>query len=115
MARVRLVLVVFLFTAIPILAAGVTAAHDINCGDTLGPGGYFQLQQNLDCSRADRGLILKDGAILDLNGHVVICTGFFPRAVFPYSERAHSFLTVRCWGRFTTPSLYQVTGIPLRT
>ena len=30
--------------------AGVTPSHIINCGDVLGPGGFFQLRQDLDCS-----------------------------------------------------------------
>ena len=74
MARMRSVLVVILFGAIVIFAGGVTPAHAINCGDTLGPGGQFQLQQDLDCSASfQTALTVKDGAILDLNGHIVTC------------------------------------------
>jgi hypothetical protein len=50
MARVRFVLVVIPFSAIIVFAGGVTSAHAINCGDVLGPGGRFQLQQDLHCS-----------------------------------------------------------------
>jgi hypothetical protein len=47
-------------------------AHAISCNDILGPGGNFELQQDLDCP-AGIGLTVKDGAILDLNGHIVTC------------------------------------------
>ena len=45
MAKVRFVLVVMLLGAIVIFSGGVTPAHAISCGDILGPGGSFQLQQ----------------------------------------------------------------------
>src|SRR5262249_52458632 len=73
MARVRFVLVVILFSTIPIFAGGVTAAHGINCGDVLGPGGNFKLQRDLDCTLENPALTVTDGAILDLDGHIVTC------------------------------------------
>jgi len=73
MARVRFVLVVILLGAIVIFAGGLTLVHAINCGDILGPGGNFQLQQDLDCPGP--ALTVRDGAILDLNGHIVTCGG----------------------------------------
>ena len=78
MVRVRFVLIVILLGAIGILAGGLTSAHAISCGDTLGPGGSFQLQEDLDCSSPliPNALTVKDGAILDLNGHIVTCGRF---------------------------------------
>lgn len=73
MARVRFILVVILFGAIVIFAGGVTPADAVSCGDILGPGGNFQLLQNLDCSPGLQALTVKDGAILNLNGHIVTC------------------------------------------
>jgi hypothetical protein len=64
MARVRFILVVILLGATVIFAGGVTPAHAVSCGDILGPGGNFQLQQNLDCPGPARALTVKDGAIL---------------------------------------------------
>src|SRR5262245_37377072 len=79
MARVGFVLGVVLLGPIVIFAGTVTPAHAIQCGDVLGPGGQFQLQQDLDCSSLpppltdETALTVKDGAILDLNGHIVTC------------------------------------------
>jgi parallel beta-helix repeat protein len=56
--------------------AGLTPSHIINCGDVLGPGGFFQLGQDLDCSTGGFNgptLTVRDGAILDLNWHSVTC------------------------------------------
>ena len=49
-----------------------TSADVINCGDVLGPGGRFQLEQDLTCPFS--ALTIRDGAILDLHGHRVTCT-----------------------------------------
>ena len=79
MARLRLVLVVILFSATPIFAGDVTPTHAISCGDTLGPGGNFKLQQDLDCSGTSLpALNVRDGAVLDLNGHIVTCRNLGP-------------------------------------
>ena len=51
-----------------------TQAHVINCGDDLGPGGLFQLEDDLACPGPLGGRItIRDGAILNLNGHRVTC------------------------------------------
>jgi hypothetical protein len=47
-------------------------ADVIQCGDVLGPGGRFTLEQNLECG--DNAITL-DGATLDLKGHIVTCSG----------------------------------------
>jgi parallel beta-helix repeat protein len=51
----------------------------IQCGDVLGPGGRFELQDNLECG--DSGLTLRDGATLDLKGHIVACRELFAGCV----------------------------------
>jgi hypothetical protein len=52
-----------------------THAAVINCGDVLGPGGLFQLEEDLTCSDfRQRGITIRDGAILNLNGHRVTCS-----------------------------------------
>jgi hypothetical protein len=53
-----------------LLAASGAAAQDIQCGDTLGPGGVFTLQTDLEC-QLRIGLTVRDGAVLDLGGHTV--------------------------------------------
>jgi hypothetical protein len=77
MARMRFVLGVILVGAIVFFAGNVTPAHTIRCGDTLGPGGSFQLEQDLDCPPNVTALTIKDGAVLDLNGHIVNCSADF--------------------------------------
>jgi hypothetical protein len=49
------------------------AGQTIQCGDTLGPGGVFQLQADLLCDDDDPAIALtvRDGAHLDLGGHTV--------------------------------------------
>lgn len=47
-------------------------AQDIPCGSVLGPGGRFTLQGNLECP--EHAVTVRDGAILDLNRHIVTCT-----------------------------------------
>jgi hypothetical protein len=57
------------------LALGsVPPTHAQGCGDVLGPGGYFRLEQDLTCPDVRGALTLRDGAILDLNGHTVTCS-----------------------------------------
>jgi parallel beta-helix repeat protein len=53
-----------------------THADAINCGDVLGPGGHFQLEQDLTCTflAGGNGITVRDGAILDLNGYRVTCS-----------------------------------------
>jgi parallel beta-helix repeat protein len=46
-------------------------ADAVQCGAVLGPGGRFALQANLECDSS--GITLRDGAILDLQGHIVAC------------------------------------------
>jgi parallel beta-helix repeat protein len=45
-------------------------AQPISCGATLGPGGVFVLQADLLCA-TPIGLTVRDGARLDLGGHLV--------------------------------------------
>jgi len=83
MARVRFVLVVILLGAIVIFAGALRPAHAVSCGDILGPGGNFELQADLDCLAGpgfSRSVTVMNGAILDLNGHIVTCN-FFPCVV----------------------------------
>jgi hypothetical protein len=47
-------------------------AHDIQCGDVLGPGGRFELEHDLE-ECFPRAVTVQDGAVLDLNGHIVTC------------------------------------------
>ena len=77
--------------------AGVTPSHIINCGDVLGPGGRFQLQQDLDCpSPPFHGpmLTVKDGAILDWNGHIVNCNDLGPQFDLVDTDRDYTHNTV---------------------
>jgi hypothetical protein len=62
------------------LGCGTLAHADaIQCGDVLGPGGRFELRANLEC---DTGAVtLRDGATLDLKGHIVACRQFGPCVV----------------------------------
>ena len=65
-----------LLGAIGIALGSVTPAHAdvIQCGDVLGPGGRFKLEHDLDCSGSPGGAVtIRDGAILDLQGHIVAC------------------------------------------
>jgi hypothetical protein len=43
------------------------------CGDVLGPGGRFQLEQDVECFNFNSAFTVRDGAILNLNGHTVKC------------------------------------------
>jgi parallel beta-helix repeat protein len=65
--------VVTLLGALGITLGSATAAHahDIQCGDVLGPGGRFELEHDLECG--SHAVTVRDGAILDLNGHIVAC------------------------------------------
>jgi parallel beta-helix repeat protein len=59
-----------------IVLSSVTPAHadGIMCGEVLGPGGRFELEDNLvEC--VGRAVTVQDGAILDLQGHIVACRG----------------------------------------
>jgi parallel beta-helix repeat protein len=66
--------VVILLGAIVIALGSVAPAHAdvIQCGDVLGPGGRFELEHNLE-ECFPRAVTVQDGAILDLNGHIVTC------------------------------------------
>jgi parallel beta-helix repeat protein len=68
--------VLMLTAVLGILPGRGTPAHTdvIQCGDVLGPGGRFALQANLECG-GDSGITVRDGAILDLKGHIVDCRG----------------------------------------
>jgi hypothetical protein len=68
--------VVMLLGAIGIALGSVTPARAdvIQCGDVLGPGGWFELEHDLECP-IGRGVTVRDGAILDLQGHIVACPG----------------------------------------
>jgi parallel beta-helix repeat protein len=65
--------VVMLLGALGIMLGSVTPAHAgvIQCGDVLGPGGRFVLEHDLEC--VTPAVTVQDGAILDLNGHIVAC------------------------------------------
>jgi parallel beta-helix repeat protein len=67
--------VVMLLGVLGISLGSVTLAHAdvIQCGAVLGPGGRFELKANLDCGES--AVTVRDGAILDLNGHIVACQG----------------------------------------
>lgn len=72
--RAVLLPVATLLGAIGIMLWSVTSAHadGIQCGDVLGPGGRFELEHDLECQRSP-AVTVRDGAILDLNGHIVSC------------------------------------------
>lgn len=65
--------VIMLLGALGIMLGSVTPAHAdvIQCGDVLGPGGRFELEHDLECNV--HAVTVRDGAILDLNGHIVEC------------------------------------------
>jgi parallel beta-helix repeat protein len=46
-----------------------------SAGTSSGRGGRFELEDNLECPYPSRGVTVRDGAILDLNGHIVACPG----------------------------------------
>ena len=59
-----------------VMLGSVTPAHAdvVQCGDVLGPGGRFTLEQDIVCQGgAGVGVTVQDGAVLDLNGHTVNC------------------------------------------
>jgi hypothetical protein len=47
------------------------AGQAISCGATLGPGGNFVLEADLDCGTVSPALTVRDGAHLDLGGHTI--------------------------------------------
>jgi hypothetical protein len=61
-------------------------AQDIQCGSVLGPGGRFRLERNLECPV--HAVTVRDGAILDLNRHIVTCTSDSYRCVVLTGEGA---------------------------
>jgi parallel beta-helix repeat protein len=67
--------VIMLLGVLGISLGSVPLAHAdvIQCGDVLGPGGRFELKDNLACGES--GVTVRDGAILDLKGHIVSCQG----------------------------------------
>ena len=74
--RALLLQIATLLGACGIALGSVTPAHaeDIQCGAVLGPGGRFALKHDLDCGPSI-AVTIQDGAILDLQGHIVTCTG----------------------------------------
>ena len=92
MATVRFVVIVILLRGAVVVAGDITPTYAVRCGDVLGPGGQFQLQQDLDCSTL-LGITVKDGAILDLNGYIVTC----PQSTcVQLTGAVQSSLMVRC-------------------
>jgi parallel beta-helix repeat protein len=71
--RVLLLPIATLLGVLGIALGSVTPAHadSIQCGDVLGPGGRFALEHDLNCDR--HAVTVQDGAILDLQGHIVAC------------------------------------------
>jgi parallel beta-helix repeat protein len=67
--------VVMLLGALGVALGSVAPVHaqDIPCGAVLGPGGRFVLERDLVCGfmGSTPAVTLRDGAILDLNGHYV--------------------------------------------
>jgi hypothetical protein len=62
-----------------LLLGSMTAAHAdvVQCGDVLGPGGRFELEDDLDCPRTVvPGITVRDHATLDLKRHIVTCDNF---------------------------------------
>jgi len=61
-----------------VLPAFPIMAHAITCGDVL-VGGTHTLTADLDCSRVKRfALVVRDGAVLDLNGFTVFSGTLYP-------------------------------------
>jgi len=50
-------------------------ADVVQCGAVLGPGGRVTLEQDIACPLSDPNpaVTVRDGAVLDLNGHTVTC------------------------------------------
>jgi hypothetical protein len=69
--------VVSLLAAFVMLGSVTPAQADVvQCGDVLGPGGRFTLEQDIVCQGGTSvGVTVQDGAVLDLNGHTVNCSG----------------------------------------
>src|SRR5262245_62162760 len=68
--------VFMLLTAFVMLVTVPTAHADVvQCGDVLGPGGRFTLEQDIVCGAGSvgTGVTVRDRAILDLNGRTVDC------------------------------------------
>jgi hypothetical protein len=68
--------VVFMILVASAMFDNVTPAHAdvVQCGDVLGPGGRVTLEQDIVCGGSvGTGVTVRDGAILDLNGHTVDC------------------------------------------
>jgi hypothetical protein len=59
--------------ALSMVVGGFTpaAGQAISCGATLGPGGQFLLEADLDCGTVSPALTVRDGAQLDLGGHTI--------------------------------------------
>lgn len=53
----------------------LSPAYAIECGDTLGPGGQFKLNQDLECDNAVHpiALTILDGARLSMGNHTITC------------------------------------------
>ena len=73
-AAVRTVALLLGVLGITLGSVPPTYADAINCGAVLGPGGRFQLEQDLTCPGVRGAFTLRDGAVLDLNGHRVTCS-----------------------------------------
>ena len=63
MRSLNLAVLVYLTLTIP--------AWAVTCGDILGPGGMHILTADLICEGDDPALTVRDGAVLDLAGHLV--------------------------------------------
>lgn len=72
-----------LITLVGLLACAAPASAQLACGGTVGPGGTFTLTQDLDCrvdpacqfpKRCTPALTVVGNAVLNLNGHAVICS-----------------------------------------
>src|SRR5262245_12055363 len=76
---------VFMLLAAFWILGTVTPAHAdvVQCGDVLGPGGRFTLEQDIVCGPGALapGVTVRGGAILDLNGHTVDCRAIIGRCV----------------------------------
>ena len=70
--RSLLLVIATLLGALGIALGNITPAYAVTCGDILGPGGRFLMDHDLDCG--SNWLTVLDGAILNLNGHTVMCS-----------------------------------------
>ena len=83
--------------ALALLALAAPAAAQLECGGTVGPGGTFVLDRDLDCrqdpgcqfpNRCTPALTVLGDAVLDLNGHTITCSSGDDDGVRLAGERA---------------------------